>query len=61
MISAILFLFYGVCWHGIKSLQHVEELWEGGGMREKSTFWELIWKDVLAMNKLKLSHFLFID
>jgi hypothetical protein len=29
--------FYGVCWYGIKSLQHVK-VWKIGGIHEKSMF-----------------------
>ncbi len=46
-------VFHGVCWHGIKNSQHVE-VWKGDGIHEESTFWELFWKDVSAMDKVKL-------
>ncbi len=53
-------IFHGVCWHGIKSSQHVE-VWEDNGIHEESTFEELFWKYVLATNKVKLWHISFID
>jgi hypothetical protein len=32
-------VFHGVCWDGIKSLQHMK-VWKGGGILEQSTFGE---------------------
>ncbi len=48
-------VFHGVCWHGIKSSQHVK-VWKSSGIHEESTFGEFFWKDVSITNKVKLWH-----